>query len=253
MCGLRSSRDAIGGRTDPVDPGKRGADNVAPPVRQARCAPAGRKFGLPIRIMLSNTILLLALAAPLQPSSGAPSDLPPDAVSIRLPRDPRVAPDGDSLAFTWRGDLWTASIDGGEATRMTIHPGEDRSPAFSPDGKTIYFVSNRSGRDQIHAMPSGGGAARQITFDSNPKTLLEATADGEGLLIRQGTDRGWHYSERDRLMIVPLDGDGPKRMLFDAGVRDGALSPDGQHALFCRGYSSWSRKGYQGPQAAQRE
>ena len=201
--------------------------------------------------MLSNTILLLALAAPLQPSSGAPSDLPPDTVSIRLPRDPRVAPDGDSLAFTWRGDLWTASIEGGEATRMTIHPGEDRSPAFSPDGKTIYFVSNRSGWDQIHAMPSGGGAARQITFDSNPKTLLEATADGEGLLIRQGTDRGWHYSERDRLMIVPLDGDGPKRMLFDAGVRDGALSPDGQHALFCRGYSSWSRKGYQGPQAAQ--
>ena len=52
-------------------------------------------------------------------------------------------------------------------------------------------------------------------------------------------------------MIVPLDGDGPKRMLFDAGVRDGALSPDGQRALFCRGRSNWNRKGYQGPQAMQ--
>ena len=201
--------------------------------------------------MLSNTLLLLALAPLPQPSPGASSALPEGAVPIRLPRDPRVAPDGDSIAFTWRGDLWTASIEGGEATRMTIHPGEDRSPAFSPDGETLYFVSNRSGRDQIHAMPAAGGAARQITHDSNPKTLLEATADGEGLLIRQGTDRGWHYSERDRLMIVPLDGDGPKRMLFDAGVRDGALSPDGQRALFCRGRSNWNRKGYQGPQAMQ--
>ncbi len=201
--------------------------------------------------MLSHTTLLLALAALPHPSNGAPTVLPEDAVSIRLPRDPRVAPDGDSLAFTWRGDLWTASIEGGEATRMTIHPSEDRSPAYSPDGKTLYFVSNRSGRDQVHAMPAAGGAARQITFDSNPKTLLEATADGKGLLIRQGTDRGWHYSERDRLMIVTLEGDGPKRMLFDAGVRDGALSPDGQQALFCRGRSDWSRKGYQGPQAMQ--
>lgn len=202
--------------------------------------------------MLSITILPIALAALPHPAPGAlTAPLPEDAVPIRLPRDPQVAPDGDSLAFTWRGDLWTASIDGGEATRMTIHSGEDRSPVFSPDGKTIYFVSNRSGRDQIHAMPAGGGSSRQITFDSNSKTLLEATADGEGLLIRQGTDRGWHYSERDRLMIVSLEDDGPKRMLFDAGVRDGALSPDGKHALFCRGRSNWNRKGYEGPQAMQ--
>lgn len=177
--------------------------------------------------------------------------LPQERSPIRLPRDPRIAPDGDSLAFAWRGDIWTAPIEGGEARRLTLHAADDHSPVFSVDGDTLYFVSTRSGVPQIHAMPAGGGPARQVTFDSNPKRLLQATADGAGLLVAQGTDRGWHYSERDRLMVVDLAGEAPKRMLFDAGARDGALSPDGQRCLFTRGRSAWDRKGYVGPQAEQ--
>ncbi len=170
---------------------------------------------------------------------------------IRLPQDPVISPDGDHIAFAWGGDLWTAAVEGGKATRLTVHPARDSAPRFHPDGETVFFSSNRDGNTQIFSIPMEGGAPRQVTFDSNSKTLCHVTSDGENLLVRQGTDRGWHYSERDRLMLIDIDGESPKEMLFDAGVRAGALSPDGQHALFCRGRSNWNRKGYQGPQAMQ--
>ena len=171
--------------------------------------------------------------------------------TIRLPRVPAIGPEGDRIAFAWQNDIWTADIKGGNATRLTIHAATDSSPHFSPDGKHIYFTSNRSGRTQIHVMPVTGGAAKQITFDSNRKAIHGVTADGRHLLISQSTDRGWHYSESSRVFLLDTEGKEPKKMLFDVGVRDAALSPDGTKVLFVRGRSNWNRKGYEGPQAAQ--
>jgi tricorn protease len=100
-------------------------------------------------------------------------------------------------------------------------------------------------------MPIEGGTAKQITFDSNSKTVHGATSDGRYLLITQSTDRGWHYSESARVFLLDTEGKEPKKMLFDCGIRGAALSPDGTKVLFVRGRSSWSRKGYKGSQAAQ--
>ena len=100
-------------------------------------------------------------------------------------------------------------------------------------------------------MPVDGGAATQVTFDSNRKTIHGITSDGRYLLISQSTDRGWHYSESSRVFLLDTEGKEPKKMLFDAGVRDAALSPDGTKVLFVRGRSNWNRKGYKGSQAAQ--
>ena len=170
---------------------------------------------------------------------------------IRVPRAPAISPDGDHIAFAWQNDIWIAGIDGGVANRLTIHAATDGAPRFSPNGEHLYFTSNRNGRDQIYRMPVAGGAAEQITYDSNRKSLHGVTADGRYLLISQSTDRGWHYSESARVFLLDTTGEEPKRMLFDAGVRDAALSPDGTKVLFVRGRSNWNRKGYQGPQAAQ--
>lgn len=170
---------------------------------------------------------------------------------IRLPRTPAVSPNGGRIAFAWQNDIWTADINGGDATRLTLHAATDGSPLFSPDGREIYFSSNRTGRSQIHVMPSEGGTAKQVTFDSNRKTLLGITNDGRYLVLMQSTDRGWHYSESSRVYLFDTQGKEPKRMLFDAGVRDAALSPDGTKVLFVRGRSAWNRKGYKGSQAAQ--
>ncbi len=197
------------------------------------------------QLMMTHFALVIFLTS-TQPTSSFASD-----TQIRVPRQPAISNDGNQIAFAWQNDIWTADIDGGMATRVTIHAASDSSPHFSPDGKLIYFISNRSGRNQIHSMPVDGGATTQITFDSNRKTIHGVTNDGRYLLISQSTDRGWHYSESNRVFLLDTQGEEPKKMLFDAGVRDAALSPDGTKVLFVRGRSNWNRKGYKGSQAAQ--
>ncbi|QDV05914.1 hypothetical protein Poly30_14170 [Planctomycetes bacterium Poly30] len=193
---------------------------------------------------------LFSVAAPVSAAVPSPG-FQVAGESIRLPQDPTISPDGRRLAFGWQDDIWSAPIGGGEATRLTYHAGADSDPVFSADGTQIYFTSDRSGRAQIHVMPAEGGPARQITHDSNRKRIHDVSSDGRYLLISQSTDRGWHYSESSRAFLLDTQGEEPKRMLFDAGVMDAALSPDGTKVLFERGRSSPIRKGYEGPQAAQ--
>ncbi|MGC6487116.1 MAG: S41 family peptidase [Planctomycetota bacterium] len=171
--------------------------------------------------------------------------------TIRLPRDPKISPDGQQVAFAWRGDIWTASTNGGDARRLTTHPADDGAPWWTPDQAAIVFTSSRSGSAQLYRVPIAGGAPTQLTHDSNRKTVHGFGADGAQLLVTMRTDRGFHYSESARLFAVDLTGAQPKRMLLDVGLAQAALSPDGEHLLFVRGRPMWSRKGHRGTQSAQ--
>src|SRR5438105_5447622 len=83
--------------------------------------------------------------------------------TIRLPNNPALSADGQWLAFDWNGDIWIAPSIGGEARQLTAHPGRDMQPRFSPDGKTIAFVSDREATMQIFTVPFDGGSPRQLT------------------------------------------------------------------------------------------
>jgi Tol biopolymer transport system component len=131
--------------------------------------------------LLAATILLLIGA------DGAPAQ-----EEARLLRFPHIH--GNTVVFTYAGDLYTAPLAGGEAKRLTSHEGLELFARFSPDGRWIAFSGEYAGTRQVYVMPSAGGEPRQLTFypDVGPMPprggydhlVLDWTPDGSKILIR---------------------------------------------------------------------
>lgn len=170
---------------------------------------------------------------------------------MRLPQDPSLSPDGRAAVFAWQGDIWSVPSTGGDATRITSHLADDAQPKVSPDGKSVAFVSRRTGTEQVFITPIQGGTPRQVTFDAHDKTLVGFTSDGAAVLVIEEQDLSPHPVENRRLFKVPLTERKAPERLFDASLDGAALSPDGTKVLFTRGRAPWWRKGYESSAASQ--
>ena len=115
---------------------------------------------------------------------------------IRLAQDPALSPNGKTLAFAWRGSIWSVPVAGGAATRLTRHLANDSAPAFSPDGKRIAFISDREGNNQVFVMPAVGGMAEQKVFHTEGYSIEEWFPDGQSLLVSVTRDHFWRRGER---------------------------------------------------------
>lgn len=197
-------------------------------------------------------LLLAALAAGLLAPGAPPAagDGPPaGAERVRLAESPSLSPDGSTLAFAWRGDVWLAPAGGGAARRLTSHPATERHPRFAPDGRALAFTSNRTGTDQVYVQALAGGEPRALTRHSEGAVCQGWFPDGQRVLVLGRRD---HAAERpERLLSVPVDGSGRETLLFDGHGYDGQISPDGRHLAFVRHGQPWTRKGYRGSAAAQ--
>ena len=86
---------------------------------------------------------------------------------------PAVSPSGDRIVYavrhtdmeedTGRYDLWLSTIDGNAPRQLTTHDANDSSPAWSPDGRHILFLSSRGGSTQVWRLPVAGGEAQPVT------------------------------------------------------------------------------------------
>lgn len=74
-----------------------------------------------------------------------------------------ISPDGESIAFTYKGDIYTVPANGGKATQLTTNPAHDTRPVWSPDSKQIAFSSNRNGNFDVYLVSKDGGVPRQLT------------------------------------------------------------------------------------------
>ncbi len=102
-------------------------------------------------------------------------------------RNPAISPDGKTLAFTYKGDIWTVPVSGGQARQLTTNESYDTAPLWSPDGKTIAFASDRAtGSQDIFTIPSQGGTARRITTDSGSETPRAWLSDSTLLISATG-------------------------------------------------------------------
>lgn len=168
---------------------------------------------------------------------------------IQLMTDPALAPDGSSVVFGYRGDIWRVSADGGQAIRLTVNQENDGRPLYSPNGKHIAFVSSRTGSRQVFRMEADGGEPTQLTFHTEGFALEDWFAGGEQLLVSGSRDHFWRAS--NRLMTISATERSTEKVLFDDYASMASVSPDGKNVLFVReGEREW-RKGYHGSRAAQ--
>src|SRR5206468_12115281 len=78
------------------------------------------------------------------------------------------SPDGRQLAFAWDGaagdnlDIYVKLIDTGAPLRLTNHPGRDRGPAWSPDGRYVAFTRQYDGGTGLFMVPALGGVERRL-------------------------------------------------------------------------------------------
>lgn len=85
---------------------------------------------------------------------------------------PAISPDGKNIAFSYKGELFTVPVSGGEATQITSNQAYDSNPVWTPDSKRIVFLSNRDGSDDIFITSAKGGTPVRLTTNSGNETPL---------------------------------------------------------------------------------
>ncbi|OYV96426.1 MAG: hypothetical protein B7Z68_05690 [Acidobacteria bacterium 21-70-11] len=98
-------------------------------------------------------------------------------------RYPAISPDGQTVAFSYKGNLWKVPSSGGVATPLTVSEAHNTMPVWSPDGTKIAFASDRYGNFDIFLMPAEGGDAKRLTFHSADEMPTSFTPDGKAVLF----------------------------------------------------------------------
>ena len=83
-----------------------------------------------------------------------------------------ISPDGQQIAFSYKGDIYTVGVNGGRANQITTNPAHDTRPIWSPNGQQIAFASDRLGSMDIYIVDKEGGVPTQLTTHSGNETPL---------------------------------------------------------------------------------
>ena len=162
-----------------------------------------------------------------------------NAGEARLLRFP--ATNGNQVVFTYAGDLYTVSINGGEAKRLTSHIGYEMFARYSPDGEKIAFTGEYDGNREVYLIPAAGGEPVRLTYTSTnsrddmgdrmgPNNIVMTwTRDGKNILYRNRISDGF----AGQLWSVSKDGGMPDKLPLPEGGW-ASFSPDGKRMAYNR-------------------
>jgi len=162
---------------------------------------------LRVRLFLA-AVLVAALAAPL--SAGTRAWTTDEILALKAVSDPEISPNGRWIAYVvqqltadggdYQTDVWLVPTAGGEARRLTASPQNDESPRWSPDGRTLAFISERprpgvkpadapppgapgadEGKRQIWLIAPDGGEATLLSDSKGSVSEFEWSSDGKSI------------------------------------------------------------------------
>ncbi len=159
------------------------------------------------------------------------------------------------IVFSYGGDLWTVSRNGGMATRLTAGAGSESAAAFSPDGATLAFSGDYDGNTDVFIVPATGGIPRRITYHPDADRVVGWSPDGKQVVFRSNRES---YSRYTQLYTVSTEGGLPQTLPLPMAF-SGSYSPDmkrmayqpldgGQFAADGNNFVSWKR--YRGGRAS---
>lgn len=135
-------------------------------------------------------------------------------------------------------DIWRYDAKSGRHTNLTNRAGEDRNPAVSADGKTVYFLSERDGGSMnVYSMSlANSGAVTQVTdFTTHPVRFLSIAPDGMLTFTYNGeiyTKRQGAKAEKVNIEITTDDASAPCEYVASRSTGLPALSPDGKQVAY---------------------
>jgi dipeptidyl aminopeptidase/acylaminoacyl peptidase len=175
--------------------------------------------------------LFLSLVLAAQVAS-APVLTPEQTLGVRSISDLRVSPDGARVAFVVseppksadrNRDIWLVTIASKETRRLTFTETAESSPRWSPDGRTLAFLSDRDGRNQIYLLPMEGGEATRLTDGKNAVRSFEWAPDGKRIALLATEPRSdaeeKKSKEKDDARVVDKDDKRTRVWMLDMATR----------------------------------
>ena len=162
-------------------------------------------------------------------------------------RNNDISPDGNKIAFTYKGNIYIVPTEGGRAFQLTTNSSYDSDPIWTPDGKKIVFSSYREKSKDIYIVSAEGGAPVRLTTHTGNETPLEILKDGSILFtanIQQDQQYG-DFPGTAQLYMVSQNGGKPVQVT-SLPVSDISVSEDaeGTHVIYedYKGYEDALRK-----------
>lgn len=151
-------------------------------------------------------------------------------------RYPSISPDGKSIVFTYRGNLYKVPSTGGTAVPLTMNGANNSMPVWSDDGQFIAFAGNQAGNFDVYVMPAAGGEAKRLTWHSADEFPYDFSPGGKNVVfgavrMDDPANRQFPSDALQELYEVPVAG-GRVRQLLTTPAEEAKISTDGRFIVY---------------------
>jgi tricorn protease len=160
---------------------------------------------------------------------------------------------GDQVVFSYAGDLYSVSSEGGYARKLTNHEGYEAFPRFSHDGKYIAFTGEYDGNREVYMIPSQGGIPQRMTFTPTlgrddisdrmgPNNIVMGWKHDNASIVFRSRTREWN-SFNGQLYLASVNGGLPEQLPVPRGGFC-SFSPDDKKFAYnriFREFRTWKR------------